>query len=73
VTSPDRRFPAATPAFKDYTVLRANFDTQKDVRQALKVAQQGTLIVYGGKTEVARTFGDTSTDAIASALRMATS
>ncbi|MEO8346928.1 MAG: thioredoxin family protein [Betaproteobacteria bacterium] len=58
-----------TPEFKDFTVLKVNYDTQKDVRQALHVAQQSTFIVYRGKTEVARTVGDTSKDSIAATLR----
>lgn len=62
-----------TSEFKDYTVLKVNFDTQKDVRQALRVAQQSTFIVYRGKSEVARTVGDTSKDSIAATLRKASS
>jgi hypothetical protein len=58
-----------TPEFKDYTVLRVNFDTQKDVRKALRVPNQSTLIVYRGKREVARSTGDTSKDSIAASLR----
>jgi thiol-disulfide isomerase/thioredoxin len=59
----------STPEFKDYTVLRVNFDTQKDVRKALRVPNQSTLIVYRGKREVARSTGDTSKDSIAASLR----
>ena len=58
-----------SPEFKDYTVLRVNFDTQKDVRKSLRVANQSTLIVYRGKREVARTTGDTNKDSIAASLR----
>lgn len=59
----------ATPEFKDYTVLKVNFDTQKGVRQALRVPEQSTLIVYRGRTEVVRTVGETSRDSIAATLR----
>jgi thioredoxin 1 len=59
----------ARPEFKDYTVLRVNFDTQKDVRRALGVAQQSTFIVYRGKQELVRSTGDTSKDSIAATLR----
>ena len=59
----------ASPEFKDYTVLKVNFDTQKDVRQTLRVAQQSTFIVYRGTREVARSIGDTSKDSIAATLR----
>ena len=61
----------ARPEFKDYTVLKVNFDTQKDVRRTLRVAEQSTLIVYRGKREVARTIGDTSMESIAATLRKA--
>jgi thiol-disulfide isomerase/thioredoxin len=57
------------PSFKDYTVLKVNFDTQKDVRKALGVGEQSTLIVFHGKNEVARTVGDTSKASIAATLR----
>ncbi len=57
------------PEFKDFTILRVNYDTQKDVRKALRVPNQSTLIVYRGKREVARSTGDTSKDSIAATLR----
>jgi thiol:disulfide interchange protein len=63
----------ARPEFKDYTVLRVNFDSQKAVRRALGVAQQSTFIVYRGKREVARSTGDTNKDSIAATLRKALS
>jgi len=61
----------ANPEFKDFTVLRVNFDTQKDVRRTLGVAQQSTLIVYRGKQEVARSIADTNRASIAATLRKA--
>ena len=63
----------ASPEFKDYTVLRVNFDNQKDVRRAFRVAEQSTFIVYRGKQEVARSTGDTGKDSIAATLRKALS
>jgi thiol:disulfide interchange protein len=63
----------ARPEFKDYTVLRVNFDSQKAVRRALGVPQQSTFIVYRGKREVARSTGDTNKDSIAATLRKALS
>ena len=63
----------ASPEFKDYTVLKVNFDSQKDVRRTLRVAEQSTFIVYRGKQEVARSIGDTSKDSIAATLRKALS
>ena len=59
------------PEFKDYAVLRVNYDTQKDVRRDLRVSQQSTLIVYRGKQELARSIGDTQRDSIAATLRKA--
>ncbi len=59
----------ASPEFKDFTVLKVNFDTQKDVRAKLHVEQQSTLIVFRGKQEVARTTGDTNKESIAATLR----
>ena len=61
------------PELKDYTMLKVNFDTQKDVRRVLHVTEQSTLIVYRGKQEVARSIGDTSKDSIAATLRKASS
>lgn len=61
------------PAFKDYTVLKVNFDTQKELLKALHVGSQSTLIVYRGKTEVARSVGDTGKDTITATLRKAES
>ena len=61
----------ARPEFKDFTVLMVNFDTQKDVRRALRVSEQSTFIVYRGKQEMARSTGDTRRDSIAATLRKA--
>lgn len=61
------------PPLKEFTVLEVDFDTQKDVLKALRVGAQSTLIVYRGRTEVARSVGDTSRDSIAAALRKAAS
>ena len=54
----------AKPAFKDYTVLKVNFDTRKDLRRKFHVPQQSTLIVFRGKREVARSVGDTGATSI---------
>ena len=63
----------AQPEFAPYTVLKVNFDTQKDVRRALGVSQQSTLIVYRGVHEMGRSTGDTRKDSIEAALRKALS
>ncbi|MEO8739016.1 MAG: thioredoxin family protein [Casimicrobiaceae bacterium] len=63
----------ASPEFKDFTVLKVNFDSQKDLLRTLRVAGQSTFIVYHGKQEMARSTGDTSKDSIAATLRKAIS
>jgi len=59
----------ATPAFKDYTVLEVDFDTQPDALRQFKVTQQSTLIVFKGKAEKGRSTGDTRKDSIEALLR----
>ena len=59
------------PAFRDFTVLRVNYDTQKDVRRELNVPMQSTLIVFRGKREVARSVGDTDSASIEATLQKA--
>lgn len=60
-----------TPAFKDFTVLRVNYDSQEEARRELDVPIQSTLIVFRGKREVARSVGDTDRASIAATLRKA--
>lgn len=45
-------------------VLDVDFDSAKDVLRRFKVGQQSTLIVFKGKTEVARSTGQTDPDVI---------
>ena len=40
-------------------VFEVDFDTAKDVLKRFRVAQQSTLIVFKGKSEVGRSTGDT--------------
>lgn len=56
------------PKFKDMTVLRIDFDSQKDIVRALGAQAQSTLIVFKGAREVGRSVGDTRRDSIASLL-----
>jgi thioredoxin 1 len=51
---------ANKPDYRGVTVLKVDFDSQKDVLSKLKVSTQSTLIAFKGKTETARTTGDTS-------------
>ncbi|MBI5718790.1 MAG: thioredoxin family protein [Burkholderiales bacterium] len=55
----------------DLTVLRADYDTEKDLKRRLGVRAQSTLVVFKGQQEVARLLGDTSTDRIRGALKAA--
>ena len=54
----------ADPAFKGLTIYKVDFDTQKDAVKALGVKMQSTLIAFHGKTEEARSTGDTNPDSI---------
>ena len=50
---------SAERAFAGLVRLRVDFDTQKDVLKQFKVRQQSTLVLFRGKTEVARSTGET--------------
>jgi thioredoxin 1 len=58
----------ADPKFKDMTVLRVDFDTQKKEVRGFHAQVQSTLIVFKGTKEVARSVGETTRDAIAALL-----
>ena len=60
-----------TPKFKNLVVLDIDFDTSKPLLRKLHVAQQSTLIVYKGKTEVGRSTGDTDPASIEALLAKA--
>ena len=47
------------PALKNVTLLQANYDTEKALRQEMKIRTQSTFVVFKGKTEVARSAGVT--------------
>jgi thiol-disulfide isomerase/thioredoxin len=47
-------------AYKDVTTLTIDFDTDKPLLKKYKVGMQSTLVGFKGKTEVARTVGDTT-------------
>jgi thiol-disulfide isomerase/thioredoxin len=52
------------PAFKELTVLRIDFDSQKDTFKAFQVTERSTLIVFCGGKEVGRLTGETHIPAI---------
>lgn len=62
---------AADKQFKDLTVLRADFDTEKDLLKTLNVAHRSTFVAFKGSAEVARSAGDTNPDSIAALLTKA--
>ena len=57
------------PEFKDFKLVRVNFDTQKDAVKMFKATMQSTLIVYKNGKEVGRSTGETKKDSIAALLK----
>ncbi len=55
----------------DVTVLVADYDKEKDLKKAMKVRTQSTLVVFKGSEEKARLAGDTAADKIRTALKAA--
>jgi thioredoxin 1 len=53
------------------TLLTANYDTEKALKDRFKVRAQSTIVVLHGKQERARLVGDTSADGIRGALKKA--
>ena len=53
----------------DITVLVADYDLEKDLRKAMKVRMQSTLVVFKGSEEKARLAGDTAPDKIRATLK----
>lgn len=56
---------ASQPAQKNLIIFEVDFDTQKPEVRALRAQSQSTLIAYRGKTETARSVGDTNPTSIA--------
>lgn len=57
--------------FQSITVLRVDFDGQKNVLKTFNVSKQSTLIAFKGSREVARSTGDTSPTSIEKLLQKA--
>ena len=55
----------------DVLLLVADYDKEKDLRKALRVRSQSTMVVFRGKDERARLAGDTSAEKFRTALRAA--
>jgi thioredoxin 1 len=58
----------AEPKFAGLTVLRVDYDNERDLLKTLKVKYQSTFVVFKGNTEVARASGQTRKDEIAALL-----
>jgi thioredoxin 1 len=54
----------ADPALKNVTVYNVDYDGETELRKALKVRGQSTVIVYKGAKETARSVADTSKEGL---------
>ena len=61
------------PALDDLVVFTVDFDRDTEALRALRVSVQGTLILFHGKTEIARLTGETDPLAIDAFLEQAPS
>lgn len=61
----------ARPACKDLQVFNVDFDTQKAAVRAFGATMQSTLIAFHGRTETARSVGETNPDRIAALVESA--
>jgi len=61
----------AEKQFKDLTVLRADVDTEKALMKNMNVAERSTFVVFKGRSEVARSTGDTNQNSIATLFQKA--
>ncbi len=55
----------------DVLLLVADYDKEKDLRRAMKVRTQSTLVVFRGAAEKARVAGDTEAGKLRAALKSA--
>lgn len=69
--APVVRRAAAAPEFADLVVFTLDFDAQTAERRALGIRAQSTLIMFDGRTETARSVGDTDQGRISALLRTA--
>jgi thioredoxin 1 len=56
---------AEQPANKDLVIFSVDFDSQKPIVRQFRAQNQSTLIAFRGKTETARSVGDTEPSSIA--------
>lgn len=57
--------------YQAITVLRVDFDSQKDALKTFNVSKQSTLLVFKGGKEMGRSTGDTSPSSIEALLQKA--
>ena len=56
------------PQLKGITLLVANYDTERDLKNAMNVRSQSVVVVFRGSKETARIGGETRPDKIKTAL-----
>jgi thioredoxin 1 len=59
----------AQPEFASLTLLKADFDKEKSLIQALGVSDRSTFVAFKGEAEVARSVADMNKESIARLLR----
>lgn len=57
--------------FSNVVRLKVDFDTQKDLLKQFNAKMQSTLVLYKGKTEIARSVGETDESRIRTMLQKA--
>ena len=62
---------SAEPVFSKIVRLRVDFDKQKDIVKQFRARYQSTLMLFKGKTEVARSMGETDEAEIRAMLKKA--
>jgi len=62
---------SSEPDFANLTRFRVDFDAQKNVVKGFGARHQSTLVLFKGKTELARSVGETSEDKIRAMLNKA--
>jgi len=55
--------------FRQVLVLKADYDSEKELKQQLKVSHQSTLVLFKGEKEVGREQGITTASAIGDLLK----
>jgi thioredoxin 1 len=53
------------PRMKDFTLFIANYDTESDLKKALRVRSQSTFVIFRGGKEVGRSTGQTKKEELA--------